>query len=702
MNRPLFAFALAAVPWTAALSQTIEAPRAQSGQTSVNVGPGGQQQGAGGSVSSGLNKAGATSIQLKGSVDGYTAPSVRLDQDRAPDAGPALAPGAVPTGLPSGPSDAAAPQSVRRPGAEVQPAFKAAPQASAMPGAVQGRLPLNDAAPAAEGLEETVTDLKKAAKEGGVMGSAAAETALNKIFEGARQAANKSADSAELGSVVGAMVKVETKIRRTVSVANTSSPHDAPGLYRSAIETAKESLPSSTSEAVARAVLASADRKAETALPELANETVAHAQAGSAKGVDRGLQSFSRWESLLGKPGRPLVGNLSHLKNFVQSIFGGFSGAGVSASRQAAAGGTQSGAVVVSGGVSKVSASAARPAFSNRIWFRRDSRTRTFEAILPGSAVTPVPDLALSFSLASVRASLAPEGDAYAAFLAEPTAANGFGIIYRSLRGSGSGRARSFLAAASFWAKTVLTRAFRGLASLLRRPVSAERASALVAEEAAEYAAVQNILARQTGAVSAASAREALRRAGRMASLYEQLSGDPGGVGAVKDVAVRLSGYGLDSGGFLSAEAGRLVTGTDGASLATWVERVHSAMTAGAPSRGASALEAFSPSVIAGGPPAAQAALERLLFDVESRTDAAAAAASVLASIDPSPARFMDLGRVGGMLGQGMSLRLKDGRVVVLTILRDAELGRIAFARAEAGSFKSLSAKELAAVLRAE
>ncbi|MBI5623009.1 MAG: hypothetical protein HY924_04440 [Elusimicrobia bacterium] len=695
--RVLLAAALAAVSWDHALAQTIETPRTQSGQGSVNVGNAGQ--GSGTSVTSDLNKPGASSIQLKGSVEGYRAPSVRLEGSASPELGGVMLPGGVPVEE-AGPGQAVVPQASRFSApAQAPSVLKAAPQTRG----VEESLPLKRVAPVSADLSETVTQVRNAAKEGGASGEVALEAALHKIFEGARQAARKSADSAELGSVAGAIMKTEGKVRQTVSVANTSSPHDAPGLYESAIETAKEALPAAAAEAVRKAVLASADRKAERALPDLANETVQAARTGSGKGVERGLRSFSSWERLLGKPGRPLVENLSHLKSFVQGILdsasAGKSGSGALASMAAAV--TSPDAKPVS---SRVQAS------GGSIWFQRDPKTRSFQAVLPGSAVRQVPDLVLSFSLASAAGSSAMETDAYAAFLAQPTAGNGARIIYRSSRDSGSGRVSSLMTAASFWARYSAAGLASGLKALLRGPVSLDQVRSLAREEASEYASAQAMLASADGSVTRVAASELLRRAGRMAFLYDRLSGDGGGAGAVRDIGRRLSESGamLSDDAALSPAAARWITGGDGASLVDWIERIHAATTALAASRGvegafSGAWDGLSPSAFQGGPDAARAALERLLADVEQRRVGAEAAASVLASLDPTPSRYTDLGRVGGLLAQAMTVRLADGRTVLLTVLRDAELGRIAFARAEAsGSRRSLSAKELSSGLRVD
>ncbi|MBI4679253.1 MAG: hypothetical protein HY748_16890 [Elusimicrobia bacterium] len=720
IHQLLGAAALAAWPWAWASAQTIEVPR-QSGQSSINVGPGGQ--GTGGSVNTDVNRPAADPIQLKGSIDGYQAPVIQQDSALGP-AGPAgatldlgaadlgaVVPTVAPEAFPHGRAATMPKSSPAVPRSEVKPVVSA---------------PLQEVVPVTEGLSETVTEIQKSRKEGGLSGEVAIESALNKIFEGARAAAKKTMDSAEFGSVLGAMLRVENKIRRTVSVANTSSPHDAPKLYESAVETAKESLPPSTAEEVRKTVLASADRKAETALPDLANDALRLAAAGSSKGVARDLRSFYRWEELLGSPGRPLIENLSHLKSFLQNILTGAVEAGGRASPAAlgkgvAAGGAVEAPAVLkkgvaaggSGGGQAQEVSAQTSPSASRIWFRRNAATRSFQAVLPGSAVSPVPELALSFGLSQVSSSFAVEDEAFAAFLAEPTAGNGFRLVYRALRGAGTGRARSLLAAATYWVKSVLAQAASWLKSLLRRPLSAEEVAAIAVEEAVAYEAAQGLLSKGMGSLSVAAARELIGRAGRMAALYERLTADGGGIGAVEDVRLRFEESARRAGSAelepLTPAAARWITGGDGHSLVYWIERIHLAVAALSPASRAGGVgsaarwDGLLPEALDGDGASARGPLERLLGDVLSRRDSAAKTAALLAALDPSPSRYTDLGRVGGLLAQGLSLRLKDGRPLVLVVLRDADMGHLAFARAEfKGSSRSLSVKELAAVLRVE
>ncbi|MBI5208998.1 MAG: hypothetical protein HY927_03395 [Elusimicrobia bacterium] len=726
----LFAVAGLVLSWSSTLAaQTYNVPQSQGGQTSPVVGTPGQ--GSSGSTTD-VNRPGSSpAVGLKGSIGAYGSAPVIKDGAVSGPAGP------DDFSLKSAAADApkvlrqAVPDRVKMAGSlAVTP--PSSPAANPVQGKTEAATPLESLIPAAGGLEETVAEIQKSREGSGPAADGAVEASLDKIFDLARQAAKKTMGAADFASVIGSMMGVENKIRRTVGVANTSSAKDAPNLYRSAIGLAKESFPPKTAEAVGKTVLASADKKADTALPALADEAVTMAAAGSKKGVDQALKSLDDWEGLLGAPGRPFIQNLSHLKSYVQGIFSGAGVASKGGSRrsggQAVAGGAVRQAAVGAASYSpgdRVPAANADPegqpgrsgSALDRVWFKRSARSRAVSAVLPGSAVASIPALAVSFDLGSPAALFGAQDDAVVAFRSNPTAGNGFKLVYRAMRREGAGPARGFTAAAVYWTKAVLARVYAGfkrfLRSVLMRAPGPRETARLAAEESGEYLAAKSLLAQRAGTLTMPAVEELLRRASRMASIYERLSADAGGLGAVSDIRARVERDGLgaswSSADPLPASAARWVVAADGHSLAYWIERIHGLTASRAAAAGAAVAgpgepdlgQDVVPAVSREGRAGIGGVLERLLADVEARRGAAAGSAGVLSAFDPSAARYADLGRVGGMMAQGLRLRLKDGRLLALVLLRDPELGHIAFARAElAGSTESLPAKRLSSLLR--
>lgn len=179
-------------------------------------------------------------------------------------------------------------------------------------------------APSAINGAATQIEKARALEAKGAEGSTA--QALDAVFDLARQSSVKVGGP---GSIAGKTGQVQDKIRQTVKIADTASPHDAPALYKDAIKTAEQAalaktISNETARSVADTVVRSAFQRAERKLTDLANQAYAAAVRGEAAGrpgVDKAFKSFAKWDEFLGGgPQKPLVANLSDLKSDVERV----------------------------------------------------------------------------------------------------------------------------------------------------------------------------------------------------------------------------------------------------------------------------------------------------------------------------------------------------------------------------------------------
>lgn len=322
---------------------------------------------------------------------------------------------------------------------------------------------------------------------------------LGRVFD-------SSADSTQAkGGVAGRVQEAREVVAQKVVIANTSSPADAPDLYRDAIKTAEETLPAGLADAVAKVVRGFASRKAEVSLADLALAAYEAASEGSAKETNRILASFDKWESLLGASGRPLVANQDALKADVKSFLDAKSPAGRSIPH---------------------------------VWFERTgvSLTARIPGAVSAAAVVKVPSLAAGFAV--VSADFGPEAalaDSYRAFAADPRASTGAGLVYRARRALGSSVPGAALSAARFWLRAALESFWRRLVSLAAGAAAyrlAERSggealrrdAALVREIESESSAAARLLSAPV--LRVAGARAALAALLRAARAFESLTGE--------------------------------------------------------------------------------------------------------------------------------------------------------------------------------
>ncbi|OGR46537.1 MAG: hypothetical protein A2X40_02475 [Elusimicrobia bacterium GWC2_65_9] len=327
----------------------------------------------------------------------------------------------------------------------------------------------------------------------------AVHRALARVFD-------SSADSTQVkGGVAGRVQGVREAVAQKVVIANTSSPADAPDLYRDAIKTAKDALPAGLADAVAKVVRGFASRKAEVSLADLALAAYEAASGGSAKETNRILAGFDKWESLLGVPGRPLVANQDALKDDVKSFLD-----------------------------AKFPAGRSIP----HVWFERTGVSLT--ARIPGAvsvaAVVKVPSLAAGFAIAP--AAFGPEAalaDSYRAFAEDPRASTGAGLVYRARRALGSSVPSAALSSSRFWLRAALESFWRRLVSLAVGATAyrlAERSggeavrrdAALVREIESESSVAAQLLS--VPILRVAGARAALAALLRCARAFESLTGE--------------------------------------------------------------------------------------------------------------------------------------------------------------------------------
>lgn len=332
-----------------------------------------------------------------------------------------------------------------------------------------------------------------------------------------RQALDRAYDSAVHAGdvkggagVAGKFSSAREKVAGLVGIANNSAPADAPGLYGSAIKTAKESLSTAAAAAVTKAVLSFAMGKAEFSLSELAQAAYTAAAQGQTSEARRLVKSLDKWEELLGAPGRPLIVNGDRLKADVENILTG---------------------------ASKVSGAKS---LAPRVWVVK--RGGSFVAALPGTTVEKVPGLAASFALKLEKLSMAPMADAYRAFVARPGARSA--IAARAAMGESVPSAA--ISTGWLWLKYMVMRAWSALSSFLTGrglPSVANAATLPRLREAAkawrEAVLVGDAAARAAGAprLTVSRARGAFVLARRSASAHEALTGQSDAVSRIDSLS---------------------------------------------------------------------------------------------------------------------------------------------------------------------
>ena len=327
--------------------------------------------------------------------------------------------------------------------------------------------------------------------------------ALDRAFDASLDAG----DVADKTGVKGRFQGVRAQVASVVSVANKAFPADAPGLYRSAIKTASDSLPTAAAAAVTKAVLAIAARKAEASLSDLVSAALTAAAAGQAGEAGRFVKGLDAWEALLGAPQSPLLANLKEVKTGVDRA--------------------------VAAAVHNNGAQAAP-----RVWVAK--RGASYVAVLPGSAPDKVPSgLASSFAFKLGSLAIPSLADAYRAFLSGSSPVGA--AIYRARRARGDSVPAAAASVGGFWLKSMFMRAWNALLALLPGrglPVVADAASlprlqaaALSWCEAVELGAAA---ARQAASArTVAHARGAFALARRAAAAHEALTGASGAVGRI-------------------------------------------------------------------------------------------------------------------------------------------------------------------------
>lgn len=570
-TRAALAFLLAASPAAAQTGAAADAASAEgSGAPTVSISPAS-------SIGSGTSLTPTLTNGLTGAV-GTPSTSLSAAPAGAAAAAPASAaavPGAAAPGRAAVQGSAAAPAEDMPASVAGQAAsVSAAPQAS-VPGTVRSSPTRAVSAPAAadpsagasHGLTGAAGRVSAAAAAQAAGGDAlSVNDALGRVFDAQTAApalhgadAGSRAGQGRGGATAGNGQSVRGRIAQEISIANTASPADAPGLYQDAIETARDALPAATAASVAAVVRGFAARKVESSLGGLATAAYQAAAGGSAKETSRLLSAFDKWETVLGAPGRPLVSNADALKSDVRR----FLPASDSAAGDAAS-----------------AASVASPAATGSIphvWFRREGLS--YVAVLPAaSRVAPVPSaLALSFALVQAPALVLPFDSAYRSFYAAPGATSGAGVVYRARRALGSGVPAAALAAARFWLRSLIASLRRRLAELFAPSYDLSRAAgraalkrdALLARTArSAAAAARRALAVELPSVGAD--RAAFAAAQRAAAAFGRLDGvDAGTDLAALSAAFEAATAGSSPSDAPPAAAAALIDGPGG--LSHWV-----------------------------------------------------------------------------------------------------------------------------------
>jgi hypothetical protein len=589
-GRFLLIFCLAAQPLWAAGPTGVEAQK--PGPSNPNTGLTGGNPTAGGNNNLGASVLPSQqTLNMSGSL-GSATPTPRVGVDKTVTAAP-VGPGSIVTPR-TGIDQAPVPRTqlpAAQPGVDKQVSPAVLPQGGLeMPGRTAPSQQAEESLRPAAGktLQSGVLSIQQgAASEAAGMGEGAVQQALDRIFD-----ASQAARASGLTGISGAMSPVQDKIKKTVGLANTSAPRNAPDLYISAIKTAEDSFPAEVAGEVKLAVLDYAARKAATALPELANEAYRSAAAGAVKEVRKAFASLDKWEKLLARPGEPLVSNRERLEADVERV--------------------------LDEGTRAVSQGRSFPA--PRIWFARLGGS--FNAVLPAASVASVP-LELSESLA-LKDALAPapfHQQALLSFGARPTLANGWGLVYRAHRDAGRSAAGSSYAAFSYGAKSLLARLWHALKDMVLRllgrapdaaigrgftvdaaPAPGARAEAvsfagkdlrlaaadvplppwgrtLEALQAlqAEHALALGLLSRQTP-LDLRGARAVFGLAAAMAANHGAITGDDSAAEVPRRLSVRFEALAREEGlgprSRLPAAMLRLVSDPEGGSLRQWLDRV--------------------------------------------------------------------------------------------------------------------------------
>jgi hypothetical protein len=370
-----------------------------------------------------------------------------------------------------------------------------------------------------------------------------------------RKALDRAYDSAvhagDVGGgtgVAGKFSSAREKVAGLVGIANNSAPADAPGLYGSAIKTAKESLPTAAASAVTKAVLSFAMGKAEFSLSELAQAAYTAATQGQTSEARRLVKSLDKWEELLGAPGHPLIANGDRLKAGVEST------------------------------LTDASKASGAKSSAPRVWVVK--RGGSFVAALPGTTVEKVPGLAATFALKLEKLSMAPMADAYRAFVSRPGARSA--IAARVMMGESVPSAA--ISTGWLWLKYMVMRAWSALASLmpgrglpsvanaetlprLREAAKAWRDAALVGDAAARAAGAPRL--------TVSRARGAFVLARRSASAHEALTGQSGAVSRIDSLSSEFEAgvkrEALSPADLLTSGLATIVSGEGG--LRHWASR---------------------------------------------------------------------------------------------------------------------------------
>ena len=419
------------------------------------------------------------------------------------------------------------------------------------------------------------------------MGELSVRKALDRIFDASHQPGVKTPTGP--GSVAGRSQDLTEKLAKTVALANTSAPRDAPRLYNDVLETAAKELPAATAGQVKKTVLAFAAEKAALSLPELANSAYRASAAGQTQELKKDLAGLKGWEGLV-----PLA-NAPELRRVIAD---------------------------------------AKPQSEPHIWFRPSARG--LEAVLPqgASAVKPLPKaLASGFALQETAIAIPLEEQAQAAFLAAPTASNGAGWIFQTQRQAGASLAGSVVAAASYWTRAAVGGLWQRLRAFVLRlfgyGVSGDLTSGLQLEgpapkgeaasadwggarlrlvrgpdasapRRASFAALKQLEDERASAAALLgrgapldwkTARALVAQGRAIASLHQRLTADGSGPVFMESLAGRLerSGSGQAEDALVPVRPRALIDGPGGFTLRGWMDRLRdealeaSALTGRAP-----------------------------------------------------------------------------------------------------------------------
>jgi hypothetical protein len=555
------------------------------GDASVNTGPAGMT-GSGDSTGLGSGSLQQQSVDMSGTPLGTvtTAPKVDVGQ-------PVTAPQVAPNSL-TAPQEQAPAQAATATQPRVDKAVS--PAALGMPGQAASSRKAGVDPGAGQALETGTKDIQQgAADEAAGMGEMAVHQALDRIFDASRASMSQGQG---IAGISGAQVSIEDKIKKTVALANTSSPRSAPDLYVSAIKTAEDSLPASMVSMINAAVLDYASRKALTALPGLANEAYDLAAAGAQGEVKKSFLAFDKWEKLLGAPGRPLVANMVSLKSDIERVLG----EGVRAM------------------------AAGRRSLAPHIWFSRLGPS--FNAVLPSASLASVPtDFAERLTLKDAVIAVPFYQQALMAFQARPSLANGLRLVYQANRGENSSSVGSAYAAASYGVKAFLARLWHAVRDFVLRLAGRAPAadigqgfsvtpSAALAKPAridtvslagahlqtarveaplpawrkplqavnalqTEHALAEAVLFRDAP-LDMQAARALLGLASVMAANHAVIMGEDSASVVVRDISARLEQMAREDGlgptSPLTAAMVRLVRDPEGGSLRQWLDRIQS------------------------------------------------------------------------------------------------------------------------------